>query len=419
MITVVGLGFVGLTTALGFAEKGFKVFGFDKNAGRVRTYSDRRIPFHEPGLQEMLSKHLGANFVLAQNLGDAVSESEIIFYCVGTPSLDTGEADLSQLFEAFDDTVPGLRRNNCYRVLVVKSTVPPGTTGVRFTSHVERHGFVPGQDIGIASNPEFLREGHAWRDFIEPDRIVVGTSERESAEALERIYSTFGVPVHFVSHNTSEFIKYLSNSMLATMISFANEMAMIAYHVGGIDVRSAFRVLHEDRRWSGAPAEMATYVYPGCGYGGYCLPKDTRALYHTAQDNGHEPRLIGEVIRVNDKIKDFVVDQVCEGSSADTTVGVLGLAFKPDSDDVRDSPAAVVIERLIERGFNRIVAYDPLANEAFAREYGLPLRYADTAEEVVRQADSVLILTAWPVFRNLAKMLEKKAVYDFRYLIDY
>lgn len=417
MITVVGLGFVGLTTALGLAEKGFKVFGFDKDVEKVREYSEKRVPFHEPGLQEMLSKHLGQNFILAHDITDAVCESEVVFYCVGTPSLENGEADLSQLFGAFDDAVRGLSKSGSYKVHVIKSTVPPGSTGVRFASHVERQGFVPGETIGISNNPEFLREGHAWNDFIEPDRIVIGTSDDRSTEILKRIYGVFSAPIHCVSLNTGEFIKYLSNTMLATMISFANEMSMIAHRIGDIDITRAFRVLHEDKRWSGLPANMATYVYPGCGYGGYCLPKDTTALYHSALENGYEAKLIGEVINTNEKIKEFAVDMVSDSLSFEATVGILGLAFKPDSDDVRDSPAAAVIEKLLSRGFKRIVVYDPVANDAFARLYGFPLIFARSIDEFVECADRILIVTSWPIFKESADMLMKKDVYDFRYFI--
>ncbi len=417
MIAVVGLGFVGLTTALGFAEKGFKVTGFDNDAAKMHEYLQQRVPIREPALQEMLSKHLGTNFTLARDVAGAVVDSEVVFYCVGTPSLENGEADLSQLLGALDETTAALARRGDYKVLVIKSTVPPGSTSGRFALHVQQKGFVPGTDVGIANNPEFLREGHAWEDFMKPDRIVVGTADRKSAKILQRIYGGFDAPIHSVSLNTAEFVKYLSNSMLATMISFSNEMSMIAHHIGSIDLASAFRILHEDRRWFGRPANMATYVYPGCGYGGYCLPKDVRALHRAAAQRGYEAKLIGEVIRTNDEISNFLVNIACAELSTDATIGILGLAFKAHSDDVRDSPAAMVIRRLQARGFDRIVGYDPVASEAFAREYHFAMRYASSIEEVVEHAERTVILTAWPVFKEAAPLFEGKDVYDFRYFV--
>ena len=416
MITVVGLGFVGLTTGLGFAERGSKVFACDKNPERMRAYARDEVPFHEPGLQAVLARQRGGNFELSGDLAAAVAKSKIVFFCVGTPSSDSGEADLSQIFGAFDEMAPALRDGQ-FRVLTIKSTVPPGTAGKQFATHVASRGFHVGQDVGIASNPEFLREGHAWKDFIEPDRVVIGVSDERSASLLRAVYEPFGAPIHATTLNSSEFIKYLSNSLLATMVSFSNEMSMIAHSVGDVDIGGSFRVLHQDKRWHGSPANMASYVYPGCGYGGYCLPKDTLALHRAAGAHGHDARLLAEVIRVNEDIKDFLVARACRDLPTDVTIGVLGLAFKAGSDDVRDSPAAAVLAKLVERGYRNFVAFDPMANAEFARHYDLPLQYVDSIDEVVRRADKVLILTAWPQFRDAAVSIRTRDVFDFRYLL--
>jgi UDPglucose 6-dehydrogenase len=416
LITVVGLGFVGLTTALGFAERGFKVFACDKNAERMRAYGSGQVPFHEPGLREVLARHLGGNLVLTEGLAAATAQSSIVFFCVGTPATEAGAADLSQLFGAFDELAPALR-DGTFRVLTIKSTVPPGTASQHFAAYVAGRGFRVGENVGIASNPEFLREGHAWKDFIEPDRIVIGTSDARSEALLRQVYAPFGAPIRATTLNSSEFIKYLSNSLLATMISFSNEMSMIAHSVGDVDIGNAFRVLHEDKRWHGSPANMSSYVYPGAGYGGYCLPKDTLALHRAAAANGYHARLLGEVIRVNDAIKDFLVTRACTGLDTGATVGLLGLAFKPGSDDVRDSPAAAIIGKLVERGFRRFVAFDPVANAEFARHYDFPLEYVDDVDTVVRRADRIFILTAWPEFRAAAASIRSRPTFDFRYLL--
>jgi UDPglucose 6-dehydrogenase len=415
VITVVGLGFVGLTSALGFCQKGFRVVGVDVDAQRVARLRAGEVPFLEPGLEEALTEYLGDRFILVDDLAHALEESDVVFYCIDTPGRGDGSADLAPLKSAIEDTLRHVDRAR-FRVLVVKSTVPPGTTAGEIRPFIERRGFRVGQEIGLANNPEFLREGCCWKDFTEPDRVVIGAGDDRSGELVKELYLPFGAPIHLVSLNTAEFVKYLSNTFLSTLISFSNEMAMAADALGSIDVSRAFRILHQDHRWSGAPAGMSSYVYPGCGYGGNCLPKDTRAFYMQAGARGYTANVLRDVIEVNDKIKDFVVRKVTQVARPDETIGILGLSFKPGSGDVRETPARSIVERLVARDYRSIIAYDPEAMAMFKATFNLDIQYAESVEELVRRADHLLLLTAWEEFEQKEDLLTSKSLFDFRYM---
>ncbi|HEX2578826.1 MAG TPA: UDP-glucose/GDP-mannose dehydrogenase family protein [Rhabdochlamydiaceae bacterium] len=419
MITVIGLGFVGLTTALGFSSKNFKVFGIDSDKNKTALLKNKKIPFFEAGMEELLVHHLDKKFIITDSLKESIKSSQIIFLCVGTPCDNNGDADLKYIYSAIDDI---LRYWNEYKVLVIKSTVPPSTTHTKIKSYLEARNVSVGKEIGLVCNPEFLREGTALDDFMHPDRIVIGTDPGDDkvAEWMQLIYKSFNAPLHFVSLNTAEFIKYLSNSMLATMISYANEMSMIADEIGGIDVRRAFNILHEDRRWYGEPAPMAKYVYPGCGFGGYCLPKDTQAMLSIAKDRYQNPNsLLSATLGVNRLIKKHSVAKILtHASDKKTKIGILGLSFKPNSDDVRDTPAAHIISGLIEKGYANISAYDPLANQGFQKHYpDLVIDYVDSLNEIMAINDILVIVTACDEFKNLkhVEAIEKKCLVDLRY----
>ncbi|MBQ7497615.1 MAG: UDP-glucose/GDP-mannose dehydrogenase family protein [Selenomonas sp.] len=249
MITVFGLGFVGLTTALGFAHLGYKVYGVDVDEARKEVLRRGELPFLEPEMREVLQAQMGRNFFVEDQPAKAVADSDYVFYCVGTPYGENGRADLRYLFSALDATLP-VGRDGRFRVLVTKSTIPPGTTKEEILPYVQVHAANPGC-FGVANNPEFLREGHCWQDFMGADRIVLGVSDERSKEMLSKLYQPMGVPIRCVTTNTGEFIKYLSNTMLATMISYANEMAHVADVIGDIETAEAFRILHMDKRWAG------------------------------------------------------------------------------------------------------------------------------------------------------------------------
>lgn len=413
MVTVFGLGFVGLTTALGFAHLGYQVYGIDTNPERMEHLGRGELPFLEPEMDAVLREHLGKNFFLTEDPKDAIAQSEYVFYCVGTPYGKDGAADLTYLFQAIDATIEAIQDTKV-RILVTKSTIPPGTTAEQIVPYVQKKGPVSRQ-LAIANNPEFLREGKCWEDFLHADRIVLGCSDAVSGEMLQKLYAPMGIPMFCVSPTTGEFIKYLSNTLLATLISYSNEMAEAADAFGDIDVAKAFRILHMDKRWGGC--QMTSYVYPGCGYGGYCLPKDTCALHAQGVAKGYEAKILGQVISVNQKRSSVMANKITKAVTKDCTIGILGLSFKPDSDDVRDTPAARLIELLQEQGYRKLWAYDPAAMGAFADQYPhLKVRMAESAGQVCREADAIAILTAWEEFRECVSGLTKPII-DCRYML--
>lgn len=413
VVTVFGLGFVGLTTAVGFAEKGITVHGLDVDKHRMSTLREGRIPFYEPGLDEAFARNLGKHFFLQEDAQAAVAESDCIYYCVGTPYGEGGEADLTYLYQAIDTTLQACRDDK-YRVLVTKSTIPPSTTAEKIIPYIEARGYAVGEQLGVANNPEFLREGSCWEDFMHADRIVLGVSDERTEAILRELYIGFEMPKFAVSLNTGEFIKYLSNTLLATLISYSNEMAQLADTIGNIDVAQAFRILHMDKRWGGC--NMSSYVYPGCGYGGYCLPKDTNAIYALGKGKGFDAQILKNVIATNDARPGYMVTQIEAQIAKDSCIGVLGLSFKPESDDVRDTPAAKVISGLIADGYTNIVVYDPLAMEEFKQRYHLPVTYAVSMDAVLTQAEEVVILTAWKEFADVPARTQKRIV-DCRYML--
>jgi UDPglucose 6-dehydrogenase len=415
-VAVIGLGFVGLTTALGFARKGFTVRGFDASGRITRSLRAGRLLFHEPHLPEQMRALAGKRFFICGSLAEAIAEADVIFYCVGTPQDRSGAADLSFLQQAVRDTLKTLPSGR-QPTLVIKSTVPPGATARHIVPLFAKAGRRIGRDIGLANNPEFLREGIAWEDFIRPDRVVIGAGDDMSFETVARLYAPFRTRVCRVTPGTAEFIKSVSNALLATLISFANETSMVADAVGGIDVKAAFRTLHLDRRWSGAPAKMTGYLFPGCGFGGYCLPKDIAALLHTARAAGVKADVLRGVISANDAIARHFAEKIVRATTPRTRIGILGLAFKPGSDDVRDTPAARIIGLLLKRGRKNLVAYDPMANEAYQRACGHPIQYAGSVKELVARSDALALLTAWPEFRAAKKTFASRPVFDGRYCL--
>lgn len=438
-ISVFGLGFVGLTTALGFAETGCKVFGIDIDKERKRSLRSRSVPFHEPYMEGILNKHLNSKFFITDDVSEAVKESTYIFYCVGTPYGTDGSADLTYLFSAIESTLDAIHDEK-FRVLITKSTIPPSTTAEKILPYIKQKGD-KSEYLGIANNPEFLREGHCWEDFMEADRIVLGVNDEKSRNLLVELYKPMGIPIKCVTHSTGEFIKYLSNTLLATLISYSNEMAEAAEAFGDIEVAEAFRILHMDKRWNGC--NMTSYVYPGCGYGGYCLPKDTSAFYAQATKKGFEAQILKHVIQTNSDRPKRIAEKISSclsgntrlmkekkdagwtaenGEKADSsknsgTVGILGLSFKPGSDDVRDTPAMKIIGQLKKVGCENIIGYDPIAAEEFRRRYpDAGICYADSIQEIYDKADILALVTAWEEFRDIPKLGDKKII-DCRYML--
>ena len=415
MIGVIGLGFVGLTTALGFSESGIKTIGYDVDYSKLDLIKSEKVPFYEPGLKEALSRNIRRNFSIADNIEQLIDNSDIIFICVGTPKRIDGGADLSQIESVFNAIARKVKETD-EKIVLIKSTVPPSTTE-KMQEYVYRRNPILKDKLFIGMNPEFLREGHAWEDFINPDRIVVGINcHKEAQEKIKVIYQCFGKDITFTNPRTAEFLKYLSNSLLSTLISFSNEMSIIAKKIGEIDVENAFNILHHDKRFSGNPASIVSYIYPGCGYGGYCLPKDTEAIAKLSIDLGFRPELLEGNLSMNSKIMDILLsDFIDEHVDRSTKIGVLGLSFKPDSDDIRETPAFQCIKLLLDKGYHDIKAYDPMAMPNFARMYpDIGIAYAKNPDEVITNSKVIFILTAWREFADLD--YESKKVYNLRYM---
>jgi len=408
-ITVMGLGFVGLTTALGLAEKGHTVLGYDANADKTAELASGKVSLYEPNLPEALSRHLGKNFNVLQTLPETATDIQAVFICVGTPCGNDGAVDLRYVFSALDMLEPILRANTFNGIIIIKSTVPPGTTKTKIIPYLRSKNI----STPVVNNPEFLREGYCWDDFVNPDRIVVGTENTAAIDVMKTIYKDFNAPVIVTSHNTAEFIKYLSNNMLANMISFSNEMSMIANAIGDVSIKQAFETLHLDKRWG--KSGMRHYVYPGCGFGGYCLPKDLEAMIAQAKSYGITPTLLESVQAVNKSIPSFFANQITADVSEN--IGILGLSFKPKSNDVRSTPAAEIISALLNKGYKSIYVYDPEANHTFQKEFSFPVHYCESADEVCDKAKTVLLVTAWQQFKGIDKRRTDVKFIDGRYML--
>lgn len=416
-VSIFGLGFVGLTTAVGFAQKGLKVYGYEIVPQKAQLLREGKIPFHEEGLSKAMHEVLNKNFFVTYDIQEALQDSDIIFYCIGTPMDNDGSADLGYLLQAIGDTCKNLTFCSKQPILIIKSTIPPSSCEEVFIPSIKKLGLNvncgKNSDVFLLNNPEFLREGTAYQDFMQPDRIVIGSPNAERFDIVQTIYEPFYAPIFFTSLNTAEFIKYLSNTMLATNISFANEMSMIAQTIGNIDIKKSFEILHQDKRFYGNPSGISTYIYPGLGFGGYCLPKDTLALSKKAKDKGFETKILNSVLQTNEDIIDFYVNKIKKEKPITARLCILGLSFKPSSDDVRDSKSATLIQKLLSEGYTNIIAYDPIANDIFAQTYNFPILYAKTLDEAIIDNDLIIIATGWDEFKAIKT---QKNILNLRYI---
>ncbi len=392
-IAIVGAGYVGAVTGAGLAGLGHRISFVDRDETVVRRLEQNSVGFFEPGLEQLLAdnrERIGAS----TDLSAAVAASDLTFLCVGTPSGDGGTCDLRAVRVASRDIGAALAGTGRSHTLVVKSTVPPGTTtGVIRPAVEETAGRGPGEGLHVVVNPEFLREGSAVEDFFSPSRIVIGTDEPSGAEVLDRLYERFSCPVVRCGCSTAEMIKYSSNAMLAVRISAANEIGRHCKALG-IDAAEVMHAVGLDERIG------PSFLNTGLGFGGSCLPKDVRALIELGRSLGQESALLSAALAVNDGQPAALLDLVEAGiGCAGRRIGVLGLAFKPGTDDVRESRAIPVIRGLLEHGAT-VVAYDPLAIDRF-RSLFPGIEYAATPEEVLASVDAVVIATEWPEFETL------------------
>ena len=418
-VSVLGLGFVGLTTAVGFAKHGIKTKGFDVIKEKRDIIKSGSTPFIEEGLDEALVEVLGNNTLsICDDLQSCLKDSDVVFLCMGTPMGDDGSADLSYILAALTNITSNLSIMHKNPVVIVKSTVPPSSSMTVFKPFIEKKGLKVGLggDIRLCNNPEFLREGHSYSDFMDPDRVVIGSLNAEEYDEIKEIYAPFNAPIIFTSLNTAEFIKYLSNTTLSTLISYANDMSLLAGAIGDINIKQAFEVLSMDKRFSGSPANITSYIYPGLGFGGYCLPKDTFALLKKGQNAGYDSPILKGVLNVNKNIVINRAKSIINDVPKDAKILIMGLSFKPNSDDVRDSRSALLIKHLQENGYTNITAYDPVANEVFAKTYKLEnITYSNDLQASVKEADCCILATAWDEIKECYKTSSCKYMYDFRF----
>ncbi|HEX9467339.1 MAG TPA: UDP-glucose/GDP-mannose dehydrogenase family protein [Acidimicrobiia bacterium] len=412
-VAVIGAGYVGITTAACLAHLGHRVVCADVNEDRVRTLAKGEVPILEDGLPELVAEGLASGrlrFVLGAT--EAVAQSEFVFLCVQTPQSDTGAADLSAVETVTREIAPVLRPGS---VVVNKSTMPVGSTRL-VARELSKAG--ANSDIGVASNPEFLREGQAVRDFLHPSRVVIGCDDAAVAVRVSELYRDVQAPVLVTDPASAEMIKYASNAFLATKISFINAIANLCESVNA-DVREVALGMGYDERIG------FEFLHPGPGYGGSCFPKDTAALIHTAKVAGYDFSLLRGVIDVNAQQHARIIEklQVAAGGALDgVIVGIWGLTFKANTDDLRDSPALVVAKRLLELGAT-VRAYDPVAGEAAAGQVP-QLQVVADAYQAVAGASLLALLTEWDEFRWLDfarvadTMTSPRALVDARNLLD-
>jgi len=393
-VAVIGTGYVGLVSGACFSEFGHHVICVDRDAAKIARLQKGDIPIYEPGLDDLVARNTAAGrLAFTTDIAEAVPEADAVFIAVGTPSRrGDGHADLTYVYAAAEEIGDNLAG---YTVIVTKSTVPVGTTSEIERRLREKHG---DKEFDVASNPEFLREGAAIEDFLRPNRVVVGTRSPRAEEVMRELYRPLFLnetPVLFTKPETSELIKYASNAFLATKISFINEIADLC-EVVGADVQDVAKGMGLDRRIGGK------FLHAGPGYGGSCFPKDTLALLRTGEQHNVPLRIVNAVVEVNDRRKAQMADKIiaaCDGSVEGKRIAVLGLTFKPNTDDMRDSPSLAIIPAL-QRAGAQIAAFDPVGMEE-ARKLMPDIDYCEDSYAALEGADALVIITEWNQFRAL------------------
>ena len=394
-IAIVGTGYVGLVSGACFAEMGIDVTCVDINPEKIKCLLNGEIPIYEPGLDDLVKRNVEAGRLhFTTDLTTCLDNVEVVFSAVGTPPDEDGSADLQYVLEVARTFGRNIKK---YTILVTKSTVPVGTAK-KVKAVIEEELTKRGEqiDFEVASNPEFLKEGAAIKDFMSPDRVVVGVESDRAKKVMERLYRPFQMNnyrLYFMDIPSAEMTKYAANAMLATRISFMNDIANLCDLVGAnVDMV---------RKGIGADTRIGSkFLYPGCGYGGYCFPKDVKALAHTAREYGYTMGVIEAVEAVNERQKEIVVKKLQDklGTLRGKTIALWGLAFKPETDDMREAPALVVIEKLLEAGAS-VKVYDPVAMDECRRRIGDRVVYCKDMYDVVIDADALAVLTEWKEFR--------------------
>jgi len=414
-IAVIGTGYVGLVTGTCFSDSGNEVICVDIDVEKVAALSRGEVPIYEPGLEEMVAHNLSAGRLsFTTDVASAVQPADVIYLAVGTPQGDDGSANLSALWSVVEGIAPHLRDD---AVVVTKSTVPVGTNARIYAQLQE----LTGRECDVASNPEFLKEGAAIDDFEKPDRVVVGVRNQRTADVLRQLYEPFLRTEHpflVMTPESAEMTKYVANALLATKISFINEMANLCERMGG-DINDVRRGIGHDSRIGFA------FLFPGVGYGGSCFPKDVRALSAMASEHGVEPRMLDAVDLVNESQKQVMIDKIethFEGQLVGKTIAVWGLAFKPKTDDIREAPALVLIDHLLKQGA-QVQVHDPEAMPNVRAVYGDRITFYELSYGALQDADALAIMTEWndykrPNWEEVLKLMKSPAIFDGRNLYD-
>jgi UDPglucose 6-dehydrogenase len=419
-ISIVGTGYVGLVTGTCFAETGVSVTCVDIDQNKIDMLNSGQVPIYEPGLDDMIKRNVEKErLFFTTKIEESLGEANVAFIAVGTPPDEDGSADLRYVLGVARDIGKYMDH---YMVIVTKSTVPIGTA-IKVRAAVKQELDKRGADIefDVSSNPEFLKEGSAIADFLKPDRIVCGVDSEKAEKTLARLYKPFvlnGHPLIFMDIPSAEMTKYAANSMLATKISFMNDVSNLCEIVGA-DVDMV-------RKGIGSDTRIGTkFIYPGVGYGGSCFPKDVKALIKTASEYGYKMRVLQSVEDVNDDQKKIMFTKISkyfDGKLAGKTFAIWGLAFKPNTDDMREAPALVLIQQLVDAGA-RVVAYDPVAIHETKRKIGDIITYVTDQYEALIDADALVLLTEWnefrvPKYKIMAKLMKNHVVFDGRNIYD-
>ncbi|WP_367344165.1 UDP-glucose/GDP-mannose dehydrogenase family protein [Methanomethylovorans sp.] len=414
-VSVIGTGYVGSVSAACFAELGHEAICVDVDERKVSMINAGKAPIWEEGLEELLEEYAGKRIIATSDYDLAVQRSDVSFICVGTPSDEKGNIDLSIVRSAAMSLGEAMAKKDHYHVVVVKSTVVPETTEKLVIPLLEKHsGKKAGKDFGVAMNPEFLREGKAVYDFMHPDKIVVGAIDERTFFMVSELYRGLDCQVTHTRPTTAEMIKYANNTLLATKVSFANEIGNICKKMG-IDTYAVMKEVGKDFRIS------PHFLNSGAGFGGSCFPKDVRAIIGKAEELGYEPKLLRSVIDINEKQPLGMVRLLEQktGELQGKRITVLGLAFKNDTDDIRESRSIPVIEELLRKKA-LVTTYDPMATEHMRKVFP-NITYCDSASEALQDADACLLMTEWDQFRRLDKefaTMKRPLVIDGRHLLD-
>lgn len=416
-ISIIGSGYVGIVSGVCLAEKGFYVTCVDIDKEKVEKINDCDTQIFENGLADLLRKNvINKRLVASTNPKKAVIETEISIIAVGTP-FDGEKIDLSYIKKSVEEIGFALKEKNAYHVVVIKSTVVPGTTDEVVLPILEKKsGKKAGVNFGVGVNPEFLREGCAVNDFMNPDRIVIGGIDKKTIAKLLELYNDFnGVDKLITNNKTAEMIKYASNSLLATLISFSNEIGDICALTQGVDIKDVMAGVHLDKRFNPILADgsrvnpgFLSYLAAGCGFGGSCFPKDVNALISYAENKGGSPKLLRSVMEINQKQPNKLIQLLNKHykSFKDLNVAILGLAFKPDTDDMRESPAIPIVKLLLQNGAH-VKAYDPVAKEEAKKIFGTDnIKYPESLNETLLAVDAVILITRWDEFNDLGSLIK-------------